>query len=80
MISARYITSNEIDVSSEDRKKDLDSAFITALNTEIDGKQFKRNETFKQITIDIKNNSLPVSNRFAAYKDLLSFTSLEQGK
>ncbi len=80
MISARYITPLEWEVSVEDKKIALDTAFNTALNTELHGKQIRETESFKQICRDIRNDTLPIWKKFSAFKELLSFTSLEQWK
>lgn len=80
MISVRYITPLEWEITPKQQKISLNTAFESALNNEILGKKFDRNETFKQISKDIRNPDVSIVDRFQAFKDLLSFTSLEQGK
>lgn len=80
MISVRYISSKEWEVTPEAKKVSLNTAFETALNVEINGKQIEKNESYKQIVKDINNDSLTISKRFEAFKDLLAFTTIDQAK
>jgi len=81
IISSRFVTPLEWEITPEERNLALHTAFATALNIEIDGKQFDRtNETYKQIVKDIINTELWFQDRFIAFKNLLNFSSVEQWK
>lgn len=82
MIASQYFLLGEewSETTQEVRENAMNTAILTALNMEIDGKNFPRNESFERLSGAIRNPENSPEDRFQAFIDLRALVDTTQGR